>query len=359
MNKIKGKILYLIGGIIFALSSSMLSIQLIINEHYEMLNIIVTATISFLVAMYFGVKTLKTTMKETKKNIVFSVICGVMALIVLAKLYETKGVESKELFQDNLWNPFRIRNFMVSCIAMLYLGIYIGDKIKKWLITFYQSLDAWDKKAYLIASGISCVVIVIAYCFNQNWFLQYDKIYSLDSGWCFEEIYPKATYYDIRHPILSVITFPIWAVVHTMVRIVFPGNLATLATAIFLQLINAQLLILIGLQIKQLIKNKMVFILYMLSFSTILYGMFFEKYQLCIFLIVLYVTSICRKKEGSIWALIASFRNYANKLLDRGYRINKKRKNKRKSNKSTKNSYSNNNYLYCFRKRSFIKNRNS
>lgn len=317
MEKIKGKMLYVIGGIIFALASSMLSIQLIVNEHYEMLNMILTAIVSFLCAMCFWIRTLKSTMKETKKNMVFSVICGVMALIVLAQLYLTKGVEYKDKFQEWIGNPFRVRGFIVSSIAIVYIGIYLGNKMKEWMVTFYQSLTKWDKKAYLIASGISCIAIVVAYCFNQNWFLQYDKIYSLDSGWCFEEIYPKATYYDIRHPILSTITFPIWASIHTVVRIIFPGNLATIATAIFLQLINAQLLILIGLQIKQLTKNKMVFILYMLSFSTILYGMFFEKYQLCTFLIVLYVTSICNQKKGSISALIASFRSYANKLRDR------------------------------------------
>ncbi len=306
MEKIKDNILYVIGGLIFALSSSILSLQLIVVNYYEKSNIIITFIVSFLCAIYFWIKTSKSTIKLIKNNISFSIICSIVMSIIIAQLYLTKGIECKEISKNWIFNIFRIKSFIFSLISLIYIGIFIGEKIKKWIIEFYKSLDLWDKRAYMIATIICFIVILIAYCTNNKWFLQYDKVYSLDSEWCFNKIFPMSTYYDIRHPILSIFTFPIWAIVHTLVNIIFPSNLSELATAIILQLINAQLLILIGLQIKILTKNKFVFVLYMLSFSTILYGMFFEKYQLCVFLIVLYVFSICNKKHGSIPTLVGA-----------------------------------------------------
>lgn len=302
----KRNILRIIGGIIFAISSVLLSFQFIIVDYYNDKMITLTALISFISAICFYKKTNKENYEIIKKNILFTIISIILTIIVMVQLYVTKGIECKEVFQNGRLNPFEIKFFMMATIAALYIGIYLGNKIKEWLIDFWHALDRWDKKAYMIATIISFLTIIMAYRANANWYLQYDKVYSLDSGWCFENILPKATYYDIRHPILSMVTFPIWAVVSTVVNLIVPGNLVVIVIAIIVQMINAQLLILIGLQLKMLTKNKLVFIIYMLSFPTILYTMFFEKYQLCVFLMVLYVFTICHKKEKSIPSLIAA-----------------------------------------------------
>lgn len=306
MKKIKNNILLIIGGIIFAISSALLSFQLIRVDYYTPKIIIFTVIISFTSAIWFYQKTVKENGEVIKNNPLFTIISVILTIIVMEQLYLTKGIEGKELFQTWSLNLFKIKFFRIATVAALYIGIYLGSKIKKWLIDFYHALDAWDKKAYIIATIISSFLIIIAYRTNANWYLQYDKVYSLDSGWCFENILPNSTYYDIRHPILSAVTFPIWAIVNTLVKLILPSNWMTIAIAIIFQIINAQLLILIGLQLKILTKNKFVFIIYMLSFPTILYTMFFEKYQICVFLIVLYVFTICHKKEKSIPSLIAA-----------------------------------------------------
>lgn len=306
MKKIENNIFYLILGIFFAVSSAMLSFQLIINDYYSAINIILTVTVSFICAVWFWRKTARKTYEIGKKNIICTVLSIIATYIVVLQLYMTKGVECKELFKNWLINPFRIRYFIISLFSAMYIGIYIGNKIREWILDLYNSLDTWDKKAYIIATVISFFVIAIAYSSNANWYLQYDKVYSLDSGWCFKQIFPYANYYDIRHPILSVFTFPICAIVTTVVNMVLPGNLSTMIVAILLQLLNAQLLIMIGIQLKILTQNKWVFVLYMLSFQTMLYTMFFEKYQLCTFLVVLYVFTICNKKDNSTASLIAS-----------------------------------------------------
>ena len=282
-RKNKASIFFIIGAIIFALSSTMLSFQLIIENYYTNLNIFTTIIISFICAIWFYKKTIKENCGFIKDNIIFTIICMILAIIVDTQLYLTKGIECKKIFNQYLINPFKIRFFIISVISLIYLFIYLGNKIKQWILNFYKLLDSWDKNAYVIASVISFIIIAIAYSMNSNWYLQYDKVYSLDSGWCFNNIFPESTYYDIRHPILSIFTFPIWAITNTLVNFIIPGNLSSIVIAIILQIINAQLLILIGFQIKILTKNKLVFILYMLSFSTILNFMFFEKYQLCLF----------------------------------------------------------------------------
>lgn len=306
MKKINNNIFYFILGIIFALSSAMLSFQLIIDDYYLTINIIFTATVSFLCAIWFWIKTARKTCEIARSNIIFTIVCIIATCMVMMQLYLTKGVECREIFKEWIINPFRVRYFIISIFSAMYIGIYIGNKIKEWILDLYHSLDTWDKKAYIIATVISFFLIAIAYSSNANWYLQYDKVYSLDSGWCFKQIFPHANYYDIRHPILSVYTFPIWAIVTTVVNMFLPGNLSTMIVAILLQLFNAQLLILIGLQLKILTQSKWVFIFYMISFQTMLYTMFFEKYQLCTFLVVLYVFTICNKKDNSTASLIAS-----------------------------------------------------
>lgn len=304
MEKIKKKVSYIIGCAIFAFSCSMLAIQLIVVNYYSNLNILLTGIVSFITAIFILKKTAKENYKNIKENIGATIFYIILTVIVLIQLYLTKKIECTKI--KAIINPFRIRFFIISAISAIYLGIYLGNKIKNWIINFYKMLDTWDKKAYVIVSIITTIIIIMAYNSNSNWYLQYDKVYSLDSGYCFNKIFSKSTYYDIRHPLLSIFTFPIWAIVETLINFTIRGNLSTIIKAIILQFINAQLLILIGFQIKILTKNKLVFIMYMLSFPTILYSMFFEKYQLCVFLIVLYVFSICIKKESSIAALISS-----------------------------------------------------
>ena len=296
MNQKLNNICKYINPIVFAISSAMLSFQLIIEE-YSIKIIILTMIISFSCAIYFYKKTYNSVYKNIKENKTFSVICIILSLIVFINLYLSKGIQMKNWCTWNI-NPFRIRFFLLSSIAIMYISVFIGNIIKEWILNLYKLLDSWDKKAYIVASLIGFVTILIAYNFNSNWYLQYDKVYSLDCGWCFNKIFPVSSYYDIRHPILSIFTYPIFAIVDTIVKLMFNGNLSVIVRAILLQYINIQLLILVGLQLKLITKNRVVFVMYMLSFPTILFSIFFEKYQLCVFLLVLYVFQKVNREKG-------------------------------------------------------------
>ena len=105
---------------------------------------------------------------------------------------------------------------------------------------------------------------------------------------------------------MSLFTFPIGTVLRFLAKSLVANNLVNLMQAILIQIINANLLVLIGLQLKKITKSKMVYIMYILSFSTIINVIFLEKYNLCAFLTVLYVYTLCIEHRTSIFSLISS-----------------------------------------------------
>ena len=292
-------------GLIFALSNTILSFQMIIIN-YTYLTMNITIIFSFLCALFFWKKTLNENIENFKNNKTFSIICSILVIFVMVKLYQTKDIATKENFNKYLFYPFKIKGFMMSLLSALYIGIYLGNKIKTFIFDFYKKMDIWDKKAYIILSFISLGIITFAYTSNSNWYLAYDKIYSLDSGWCFINIFPEASYYDIRHPILSIFTFPIYAIVSTIVKFLIQGNLENIIIAIIIQFLNIQLLILIGFLLKFLTNKKVSFLIYMLSFPTLLFSLFLEKYIICTFFLVFYIYSICNKNKNASIAGIVS-----------------------------------------------------
>lgn len=306
------KIKALLIKLIFAFSSVVLSFQLTVlmgnsSKITKISIVMITSIVSFVVAIYFWQKTHTETINECKKHKILSLIYVVLACIVWARLYSILGVELKHKYDNALiLNPYRLRFFVLSIFSIIYLGVFICIKLKEYILKFYKSLDDWDKKAYAISTVILFGLVVILYNISANWYLQYDKVYSLDSGWCFANIFPRPNYYDIRHPILSIFTFPIFAIIDTFVKLLFSGNLVNTVEAIMLQFVNVQLLILIGLNLKKLTNSKMTFILYMISFPTIVYSMFFEKYQICVFLLVMYVIAMCNNSKKTSKALLIS-----------------------------------------------------
>lgn len=302
----KEKIIKVLMAFLFAVSCGFLSCQLIVLKYYNDFNLIITFLISFLSSLWIYKSTVEENIINLKKNKLFTIICMILSLMVLFKLYDTKALVYKKTLNELLFNPLRLRYFIVSSIGLVYLGCFIGNRIRKFLIDFLRSLSSWDKKAYLLVSIISIILVVVLYSNNSEWFLQYDKVYSIDSGFVFKNIYSTSIYYDIRHPLLNIFAFPMWAVVDTIVKFIIPSGLTTVVDAIVLQIINAQLLILIGLMLYKITNKKIVFILYMLSFQTLLFSVFFEKYQLCVFFVVLYVYKACKNKEQDVLSLVSS-----------------------------------------------------
>lgn len=295
MDKKISLILRTIMGIIFSLVSCMLVFQ--ISMAYDKELIIISLIVTFIASLVFYKYTVKDFIRYIKNNTSFSVFSAIIFLWVLLSYAMSKTPLRADELNMYLQNLFRLRYFAVSSISAMYIGIIVLNNIKEKYIGFYNSLDDKDKKLYVALSIIWLCIISVVYTVNNNWFIQYDKVYSIDSGWVFKNIYQDANYYDIRHPMLGIITYPIYTIIATFVKFIFFGDMVNVISAIILQFINVQFLIIICFLLKELTKNKNVFIIYMLSFPTILYSLFFEKYQLCVFLLFLYVYKLCKEQK--------------------------------------------------------------
>lgn len=192
---------------------------------------------------------------------------------------------------------FRFRWMILTFPALFYLTVWVSKAVTGFISDFWAGLNSFDRRLYLGLTLAASAIILTAYIVQPLWFLQDDRVYSLDSGWCYRGICSRLSYYDIRHPVLSIITFPIWAILHTVLQWLVPSQLLDVFCASCLQIINVQMLLLTGFMVQKLSKNRWTLPLYLVSFSTLLFTMFFEKYQLAVFLLVLYAYDLCYGNE--------------------------------------------------------------
>lgn len=294
---------------LFAISFCILSVQLIpISKATDFkFEIYSTLIIVFIVGIFFGEKIIKKDLEYFKDKKGLTLIIFIFSILFLKRLMISKEEVVISLLPNDVINFFTYKWFYISFLASFILLVFIINGIISFLKDFFKSFDKWDKKAYFIVTVISTLLIIILYTLKSGWYLQYDRVFSMDSGWCFKDIVPFENYYDIRHPMFSIFSFPIWSFVSSIVDILTNStDLGIVFKAIMLQIINAQMLIFIGFFLKKITNNKNVFIIYMLSFPTLTYLVFFEKYQLCVFLMVLYVYCVVFKKNSNPSLVFAS-----------------------------------------------------
>lgn len=273
--------------------------------HYEDIFIILTIILSFIFSLLFIKNTFKENYEYIKNNPKKSILILLLSIIVVLAIHKSKAIPNKDLLVLSLpIKIFRLRWCLFTIPSIFYLFIWLFQKIKKFIIEFWSELDDKDKKIYLYVTLISSALILIIYCINDQWYQQYDLVYSIDSGWIHRNILPNLAYYDIRHPILSIITFPIWSISSFILKVFIPSQLLTGTCAAFIQIINIQLLLMIGFMIKKLTDNKWTFWLYLTSSPVLLFSIFLEKYQLCTFLLVLYVFLCLKNKKSNETNLI-------------------------------------------------------
>ena len=289
------KIMKIILAAIYAISQSMLSFQLLVKKD-EIIFIIITVLVSLIVGFVFFYKTFNYVKDSYKSNKFAVFIFIILSVIIYSHFMDAQMYYVRPKIIE-YYNIDIYKYFLISILCFIYLGIFIGYKVKDYTKFFYKNLDSWDKKVYVITSLISIVIILILYNISDIWYMQMDRVYSLDSKWVLQKIYASPLYYDVRHPFLQVFAYPLYSIINVVARIIIKGKINYIVTVIFLQIINVQFLILSALMIKKMANNKMVYILYMISMPTLLFSVFFEKYQICVFLLVCYVYMFIENKK--------------------------------------------------------------
>ncbi len=293
-------------GLFLALASADLSFQLINVNHYERLNVYITLVVSFICSLVIYKYTYKKVFKLIKEHKLFSFICIIVCLILMKKFYDAKATYLMYEADGTYPNLFRLRYYIFIFFPLTYYLLIILNACKKWIIDFYHTLDDWDKKAYVISTFISICLIVVSYAVVPGFYKQFDNVYSMDSSFAINNQFNSATYYSIQHPLIIYFTYPLFVIFTAFLKGFISGNIYYLAIAIFFQILNSQFLILSGLLLKKLSDKKIVYILFMLSFSTLTYTLFMEKYQICLFFLVLYFYTLCTKKDKSTAPIVCA-----------------------------------------------------
>ena len=287
----------------FACSFSLLSFYLIIR--FQKWYIIFTVALSFLFALFFIRKTWRENISYIKSHPGVSVLSLAVAVILVVAMHHTPGIPDIEKWQFSFY-PFVLWLRIFTMPALFYLTVMLFDKASRFISELWSEMSSSEKRLYLLSATFLSAAVLILYATNSKWYTQFDVVYSIDSGYCSKSIFPKLYYYDIRHPAMSVITFPIWSIVRSLLQLFAPAQLLDVMCVACVQLINIQFLLLTGIMIGKLSKSQYVFPLWLVSLPMLLFSAFFEKYQICVFLLVLYVYRLCRKERGAEPYLIAA-----------------------------------------------------
>lgn len=283
----KNKSLQIIKGIIFIISTIFFSYNLMLNN--KLINIAITIPVSAIFAIFIYIK-----LNERFKKILSERITRNLSILFFTATMINLIKDSKNIL------------LLSGSYAMFFFITFTVNYIVELIKLVFSDINRKDIIRYIVISLILVIVIVLAYNLKKSLYEQYDLIYSIDSGWTFKNIFQNFNYYDIRHPLLNIMTYPIYSVVYIPISVFYNGENIEILKAIMMQVINIQLVLITAVMISKIFKNKNIFYFYMMSASTITYIFFFEKYQLCVFIIVAYLF-MKENKKNTLPLAVASF----------------------------------------------------
>lgn len=264
-----------------------------------------------------------------KKNIYKKITENISKPLILVSVIITVVI-CRQLIMDIYKNETKICNYIVLILGQNYMEKY-GQIFLKFgtyfcvfiaafaifLIYFYlikivvmfwkpilSSLQDYEKKYIRISFLISLLLIIAFFSSVRGQWNSLDLIYQTDCSFIYEHYFPVYSFgydYDwdignggIRHPMTTMFTYPIYilALVIKKFLFLFPEPLA-----ISYAIINAIIIVLIGILISRLTKNKYALFIYMVSSPALFYIVFIEKYQLITLLLVMYIYSIVNNHE--------------------------------------------------------------
>lgn len=288
-----------------SVSSSFYSMQQIIGGKYSISTCIFTGVFSFFLTTYVFLKTSDSVREYICVNRWTCPLLAILSLFIAGSGYLNKGIAFYTYGIDLPINIFRLRWYMLSVFAIEYYLILLYRDMRSFLSELFSVVTDNIKKTYVIVSFVASFVVLLVFYSNSMWFQMYDHVYGIDSDWVYEIIYKEISYYDIRHPLLGIITFPIYSVISFALKIVSPSNIYSVLLAFFIQIIHIQCILLIGLMIYVMSnKNERVLGLYWLSFPSLFFIFAFEKYQISIFLVVMYVYLYIYDRKRSLISVL-------------------------------------------------------
>lgn len=189
--------------------------------------------------------------------------------------------------------------YLLGGVALTLVFMTMVRCFGEILVELWNCLPKHVKTEYIIFSSIMSASVFLCFQFKPGWVTYNDMIYSADTQAVFSVYFSNPDICDVRHPLLGVVIYPIMILLQATNRIFVSEMHASMFLATGLQLVFIQVILWTGLMLYQLTKHEMIFHLYCCGNASMIYYMLLEKFQLCVFLLVLYVYLRVQRKTGS------------------------------------------------------------
>lgn len=307
MNSIKkyskaypDKIISILTILLFTASLSIYAIQHIIIGPYYQQSIIITIISALMVAIWFYRQEFQKVFNFIVEKPGITIIFGGWTYCIQFYTFQSKNEISRanlHILRDKL-NLFSLFWYIFAGIFLFFFLIYFFHKLGRLIRSIFWNIGKEDMIILFFIYVFLFLIVSTLYLNNSNMYYQMDNVYSVDSKWVWQGIFSDVNYYDLRHPIITELFFPIWAGINGLLKSLGVNSLRLPITLIFIQMINIFCILTVGVIIGKLSKNKMVALLYIVSMPTLLYFLSFEKCQIPLFFIVLYVYDSLNNRES-------------------------------------------------------------
>lgn len=186
----------------------------------------------------------------------------------------------------------------ILCLAswiVLWVIYYISFCLLFFVANEIKNVTSDEKIFFIVSMLIITLVSVIWYSrFSPN-IIEDDILYSIDSNYVASNMMTRLTWsLDFRHVFFSVLLLPFQFIYSVINKVLL---LPEMSYYIYLVIENGLFLVLTSIMLSKLTNSKMIKYLYMCSFPVMLFSVIIEKFQFCVFLLVLFVYARMKANE--------------------------------------------------------------
>lgn len=299
-------ILHVVCVLLLALSLTVYAIQHIIIGPYYQQSILLTGVVSLtsIVLLY------NSSWKDIKLYIITRPVVFLLVIIWVGLVQYYTFLAKSDISRTNLHALYNRIDLFTPCwyffsgIFLCFFIIWIIIRFRNIFKNVFKEVSCFQKKVLFFGLAFIFVVLALLYSTNPLMYLQMDNVYSIDSRWTWEGIFSDPNYYDLRHPIMGELFFPIWAGINGFLKILGVNQFRIPMTILAVQMVNVTCIVIVSIIISKL-SNNHAMILYLLSIPSMVYSLSIEKYQIPLLILVLYVYDTINDKDNIGMELIA------------------------------------------------------
>lgn len=316
--------------IILTLSCPFLT--LILCNRFRLSHILLSVCASFVVGILIFIKK-SINNRINKKKLIIYIILSIYIIKSLLQ-YDSNNIILVNTIINKLFH-FKIKTvfleFIVGLCAlpvtMYFVSVFL-DKIGSKVLSFIKSLSKTEKR-YLIIVFIISIIISFASIYFTTAFskpvydgniVNYDVIYTSDSGALLKgNTYVNASFVenDIRQPLFGIFALPFGVIAHFVSNVLFLVDF-NFSYELIMTIIQYMLVAITTIMLGQLLKikeenKKYFYLLFMCSYTYLLFSLVLEQYVIGLFYLILAIYMHYKNPEkinysyiGAVGTLITS-----------------------------------------------------